>query len=70
MDTRELQLFLSLSETLHFGQTGEALHNEADGSERGEACRKVEARRPALETNARHAAWGWAGHGHEHGREC
>jgi len=26
MDTRELQLFLSLSQTLHFGQTGEALH--------------------------------------------
>lgn len=34
MDTRELQLFLSLSETLHFGQTGEALHISASAVSR------------------------------------
>jgi LysR family positive regulator for ilvC len=34
MDTKDLQLFLSLSETLHFGRTGEALHMSASAVSR------------------------------------
>lgn len=40
MDTRDLQLFLSLSETLHFGQTGEALHMSASAVSRN--IKKIE----------------------------
>ena len=35
MDTKQLQLFLHLCETLHFGQTGEALHISASAVSRG-----------------------------------
>ncbi|WP_101759641.1 HTH-type transcriptional activator IlvY [Oceanicoccus sp. KOV_DT_Chl] len=34
MDTKDLQLFLNLSETLHFGQTGEAMHLSASAVSR------------------------------------
>lgn len=34
MDTKDLQLFLHLAETLHFGQTGEALHMSASAVSR------------------------------------
>lgn len=34
MDTRELELFLSLTETLHFGQTGERMHLSASAVSR------------------------------------
>lgn len=34
MDTRELELFLSLAETLHFGQTGERMHLSASAVSR------------------------------------
>lgn len=35
MDTKQLQLFLHLSETLHFGQTSEAMHLSASAVSRG-----------------------------------
>lgn len=34
MDTKDLELFISLSETLHFGQTGEAMHMSASAVSR------------------------------------
>ena len=40
MDTKQLQLFLHLSGTLHFGQTGEALHLSASAVSRG--IKKIE----------------------------
>ncbi|MEE8057311.1 MAG: HTH-type transcriptional activator IlvY [Pseudomonadales bacterium] len=40
MDTRELQLFLSLSERLHFGQAGEAMHRSASAVSR--SIKKIE----------------------------
>lgn len=35
MDTKQLQLFLHLSDTLHFSQTGEAMHMSASAVSRG-----------------------------------
>ncbi len=40
MDTKELHLFLRLSETLHFGKTGEALHMSASAVSR--SIKKIE----------------------------
>ena len=40
MDTRQLQLFLHLSESLHFGQTGDAMHLSASAVSR--SIRKME----------------------------
>ena len=40
MDTKDLQLFLNLSETLHFGQTGEAMHLSASAVSR--TIRRIE----------------------------
>jgi LysR family transcriptional regulator, positive regulator for ilvC len=40
MDTRQLQLFLRLSDSLHFGKTGEAMHMSASAVSRG--IKKIE----------------------------
>ena len=40
MDTRDLELFLTLSENLHFGQTGDVLHMSASAVSRG--LKKIE----------------------------
>lgn len=40
MDTKELQLFLSLAETLHFGKTGEVMHLSASAVSR--SLQKIE----------------------------
>lgn len=40
MDTRELELFVNLAETLHFGQTGERMHLSASAISR--ALRRME----------------------------
>ena len=40
MDTKDLELFLALSENLHFSQTGDALHMSASAVSRG--LKKIE----------------------------
>ena len=53
MDTKHLELFLHLSETLHFGQTGEALHISASAVSRGIMKIEEEVGRRLLERDNR-----------------